>query len=107
MEAAKFYEEIAEGPSNAGAYWIQTDDNVRLRVDVYHTEEASKGTILLMLGRFGYIERYVRVAQSVADNGLSTVVVDWRSQGLLIAWQMTHKLVTSSTFRTTRRTYPQ
>ena len=35
-----------------------------------------------MLGRFGYVERYGRVAQSFADNGFSTVVVDWRSQGL-------------------------
>lgn len=82
MEEAKFYEDIAEGPSSAGAYWIQTDDNVRLRVGAYHAEDACKGTIFLMLGRFGYIERYGRVAQSFADNGYSTVIVDWRSQGL-------------------------
>lgn len=82
MEEAKFYKEIAEGPSSAGAYWIQTEDKVRLRVGAYHTQGDSKGTILLMLGRFGYVERYGRVAQSFADNGFSTVVVDWRSQGL-------------------------
>ncbi|MEO1016921.1 MAG: alpha/beta hydrolase, partial [Pseudomonadota bacterium] len=82
MEEAKFYKEIAEGPSSAGAYWTQADDNVRLRVGAYHADGGSKGTILLMLGRFGYIERYGRVAQSFADNGFSTVVVDWRSQGL-------------------------
>lgn len=35
-----------------------------------------------MLGRFGYIERYGRVAQSFADKGFSTAVIDWRSQGL-------------------------
>ena len=82
MEEAKFYIEIAEGPSSAGAYWTHTEDNVRLRVGAYHAEGNIKGTILLMLGRFGYIERYGRVAQSFADNGFSTVVVDWRSQGL-------------------------
>lgn len=82
MEEAKFYEEIAEGPSKAGAYWTQTEDNVRVRVGAYLTDGERKGTALLMLGRFGYIERYGRVAQSFADNGFSTVVIDWRSQGL-------------------------
>ncbi|MEO1563204.1 MAG: alpha/beta hydrolase [Pseudomonadota bacterium] len=82
MEEAKFYDEIAEGPSKAAAYWMQTEDEVRVRVGAYHTDGESNGTILLMLGRFGYIERYGRVAQGFADKGYSTVVVDWRSQGL-------------------------
>ena len=82
MEEAKFYEEIAEGPSSAGAYWKQTQDDVRVRVGAYHTQSEAKGTILLMLGRFGYIERYGRVAQSFVDEGFSTAVIDWRSQGL-------------------------
>ena len=82
MEQAKFFGDIAEGPASAGAYWMQTDDAVRVRVGAYHTEGDSKGTILLMLGRFGYIERYGRVAQNFADHGYSTVVIDWRSQGL-------------------------
>ena len=82
MEEAKFYEEIAEGPSSAGAYWKQTQDDVRVRVGAYHSHGKAKGTILLMLGRFGYIERYGRVAQSFADEGFSTAVIDWRSQGL-------------------------
>lgn len=82
MEEAEFYAEIAEGPSSAGAYWMRTEDNVRVRVGTYHAEGKSRGTVLLMLGRFGYIERYGRVARAFADNGFSTAVIDWRSQGL-------------------------
>jgi lysophospholipase len=55
---------------------------VRVRVGVYPTDVEAKGTILLMLGRFGYVERYGRVAKVFAANGFSTAVIDWRSQGL-------------------------
>ncbi|MEP4035574.1 alpha/beta hydrolase [Pseudophaeobacter sp.] len=82
MEQAKFYSDIAEGPERGNAYWMQTDDNVRVRVGAYDSETPGKGTILLMLGRFGYIERYGRVAKTFAQNGFSTAVIDWRSQGL-------------------------
>jgi|TARA_R110002126_G_C10490653_1_gene504175 lysophospholipase len=82
MEHAKFYCDIADGPASGSAYWMQTDDKVRVRVGVYDSEVESKGTILLMLGRFGYIERYGRVAKTFAQNGFSTAVIDWRSQGL-------------------------
>lgn len=82
MEHAKFYGDIADGPASGSAYWMQTDDKVRVRVGVYDSEVESKGTILLMLGRFGYIERYGRVAKTFAQNGFSTAVIDWRSQGL-------------------------
>ncbi|MGH1446370.1 MAG: alpha/beta hydrolase [Cognatishimia sp.] len=61
---------------------MTTDDNVRVRVGIYATNTKAKGTILLMLGRFGYMERYGRVAKNFADNGYSTAVIDWRSQGL-------------------------
>jgi len=82
MEQAKFYGDIAEGPETGKAYWMKTDDSVRVRVGVYDSETPNKGTILLMLGRFGYIERYGRVAKAFAQNGLPTAVIDWRSQGL-------------------------
>lgn len=82
MEQAKFYSDIADGPDVANAYWIKTDDNVRVRVGAYAAEAPSKGTILLMLGRFGYIERYGRVAKDFANVGYATAVIDWRSQGL-------------------------
>jgi lysophospholipase len=82
MEDAKFYAEIADGPFHGAAYWVKTDDDVQLRVGTYGTEQGSKGTILIFLGRFGYIERYGRVAKQFAQRGFASVVVDWRSQGL-------------------------
>jgi len=82
MENAKFYAEIADGPSDGAAYWVHTDDNVRVRVGTYGTDKGHKGTVLLFLGRFGYIERYGRVAKDFDRNGFATVVIDWRSQGL-------------------------
>ena len=82
MKKAKFYSEIADGPESVSAYWLQTEDNVRVRLSVYGSEFEPKGTILLMLGRFGYAERYGRVAKSFSDSGFTTAVLDWRSQGL-------------------------
>ena len=82
MEQAKFYRDIADGPATANAYWMETKDRVRVRIGVYATETEAKGTVLLMLGRFGYTERYGRVAKTFAENGYSTVIIDWRSQGL-------------------------
>tara|TARA_R110002110_G_scaffold226191_2_gene440368 strand:+ start:162 stop:1112 length:951 start_codon:yes stop_codon:yes gene_type:complete len=82
MEKAKFYSEIADGPATGKAYWMRTEDNVRVRLSVYGPQEDPKGTILLMLGRFGYAERYGRVAKRFADDGFATAVIDWRSQGL-------------------------
>ena len=82
MEEAEIYSDIAEGPASGNAYWIETDDSVRVRVGAYQSEVEAKGTILLMLGRFGYVERYGRVAKTFAENGFSTAIIDWRSQGL-------------------------
>lgn len=82
MEQASFFSEIADGPASGNAYWLKTGDGVRVRVGAYCSEAESKGTILLLLGRFGYIERYGRVAKTFAQNGFSTAVIDWRSQGL-------------------------
>jgi lysophospholipase len=82
MEDADFYSEIADGPLHGAAYWVKTDDNVRLRVGTYGSTKDRKGTILLFLGRFGYIERYGRVAKEFDKKGFATVLGDWRSQGL-------------------------
>ena len=82
MEEAEIYSDIAEGPASGNAYWIETDDSVRVRVGAYQSEVEAKGTILLMLGRFGYVERYGRVAKTFAETGFSTAIIDWRSQGL-------------------------
>jgi lysophospholipase len=82
MENAKFYAEIADGPPQGAAYWMRTDDNVRVRIGTYGTNNGQHGTILLFLGRFGYVERYGRVAKDFDKHGFATIAIDWRSQGL-------------------------
>ncbi len=49
MDNAKFYSEIADGPSQGAAYWVHTDDNVRLRVGIYRADKDRKGTIFYSL----------------------------------------------------------
>ena len=82
MEKATFYAEIADGPAQGAAYWVHTEDGVRVRIGAYGSGTARNGTVLLFLGRFGYIERYGRVAKDFDSRGFATVVIDWRSQGL-------------------------
>ena len=81
MLAAPLYADVAEGPVGGRAYWLQTDDNVRIRAAVWR-HDASKGTVLLLPGRTEYIEKYGRAAVDLARRGYATVSVDFRGQGL-------------------------
>lgn len=82
MTDAEFHAEIADGPANGQAVWKTTKDNLRIRVGFWRGEGGKKGTAFLLLGRFGYIERFGRVARALEEHGYATLVVDWRSQGL-------------------------
>ena len=62
MTDAEFFSKIADGPSKGKALWKTTRDNTRIRVGFWTGDGEKKGTILLMLGRFGCIERFGRVA---------------------------------------------
>ena len=82
MQAAPLNHEIAEAPKAGTAYWIQTDDLVRLRVGLWAGGNAQKGTILVFPGRTEYIEKYGRTVTALAESGFTTFVLDWRGQGL-------------------------
>lgn len=82
MKPAEFFAEIAEGPGNGSAYWITTEDGVRLRVGSWHLEPSRKGTILLFPGRTEYIELQGHTARDFAKNGYATFTIDWRGHGL-------------------------
>ena len=77
---APFYTDVADGPPDATAFWVTTDDNVRLRMGIW--PEGVNGTVLLFPGRTEYIEKYDRVATDLAAAGYSMVAFDWRGQGL-------------------------
>jgi len=81
MENAPFYDELAEGPASARAYWTTASDGVRIRVAVW-PKTGAKGTVLLFPGRTEYAEKYGRAAGDLAARGYAMVAIDWRGQGL-------------------------
>jgi lysophospholipase len=82
MEHAPFHSEVAEGPADGTAYWTHADDKIRLRVGLWKTEKASRGTVLMFPGRSEYIENYGRTAVELGNLGLATFAIDWRGHGL-------------------------
>ncbi|TCO71235.1 alpha/beta fold hydrolase [Rhodovulum euryhalinum] len=81
MDTAPLYNDIAEGPEDAAAYWVTAGDGVRIRIAVWGAARA-RATVLLFPGRTEYAEKYGRSAADLAARGFATVVVDWRGQGL-------------------------
>ncbi|WP_120502035.1 alpha/beta fold hydrolase [Roseovarius sp. EL26] len=81
MEIAPLYTEITDGPDQGQAYWLRTDDGVRIRAGVW-AHEGAKGTVLLFPGRTEYVEKYGRTASDLAQCGYASCVIDWRGQGL-------------------------
>ena len=71
---APFFSEVAKGPSGGRAYWVNTEDNKKIRLGVW--ESGNKGTIVIFPGRAEYIEKYGTAATGLAERGYSTVAVD-------------------------------
>ena len=80
LSSAPLYKKMARGPKKGKAYWVHTQDNIRLRVASWKT--GNKGTVLLFPGRTEYIEKYGLSAKEFGAMGYSTLCVDWRGQGL-------------------------
>ncbi len=81
METAPLFAQVANGPDDGAAWWLQARDGVRIRVGLWH-REAAAGTVLLFPGRTEYVEKYGRAARHFASRGFATLAVDWRGQGL-------------------------
>ncbi|MCR8546391.1 alpha/beta hydrolase [Salipiger sp. P9] len=82
MQTAPFYPDLAEGPEDARAFWLRTEDGLRVRVAHYPGPAEASGTVLMFPGRTEYVEKYGRVAGDFADLGFHTLTIDWRGQGL-------------------------
>lgn len=82
MDDAPFFPQVAEGPDNVRAYWINAEDKVRLRVAHWPLEGSPKGTVLLLQGRTENIEKYGRTAEALHAAGYAAFAIDWRGQGL-------------------------
>jgi lysophospholipase len=79
-EPAPFHADVADAPEGGRAFWITTQDGLRLRAAVW--DGGARGVAIVFPGRTEYVEKYGRVARRLAALGLSVVAIDWRGQGL-------------------------
>ena len=79
---APFHEAAAGGPPLGVAYWVETSDELRIRVGLWKPQGSVLGTVLLFPGRTEYIEKYAQTAGELAARGYATLAIDWRGQGL-------------------------
>lgn len=79
--AAPLYTDIGAGPVEGAAYWLKTNDDVRIRMGVW-APEARKGTVMIFCGRTEYVEKYGIPAGDLVARGYAAVAIDWRGQGL-------------------------
>lgn len=84
MERAPLREDLARGPAGGAAYWIRTEDGLRLRIGHWpgNGGTGEGGTVFLLPGRTEYVEKYGLAAADLARRGFGTVTIDWRGQGL-------------------------
>lgn len=82
IDDAPFSQQIAEGPDTVSAYWIKTDDDVRLRVAHWQTSGIPKGTVFLFQGRTENLEKYGLAVGALHEAGYASFGIDWRGQGL-------------------------
>lgn len=69
------------GPKDGEAWWLKTQDNVRIRVAAWG-RSATQGTVLMFPGRTEYVEKYGPAAAEFRTRGYATISIDWRGQGL-------------------------
>jgi lysophospholipase len=81
LTPAPFFQEIAGGPPDGTAFWVETTDNLRLRIG-YWPLQGAKGTVLVLPGRTEYLEKYNGFAAEMASRGYAALAIDWRGQGL-------------------------
>ena len=81
MDAAPYFDDVANGPDGAHALWLRTADARRLRLGVF-PRAGAQGTVLIFPGRTEYIEKYAPAAAEFSQRGLAALAIDWRGQGL-------------------------
>ncbi|KFE36703.1 alpha/beta hydrolase [Thioclava atlantica] len=82
MDRAPLYDQIARGPEGGAAYWLKTQDDVRIRFGHWPSPPEPRGTVFLLCGRTEYIEKYGPAAADFAARGYAMLAIDWRGQGL-------------------------
>ena len=75
------YNDVSQGPADCSAFWVMTDDKVRIRVGLWRAKSPT-GTVFICPGRSEYIEKYGKTAKLFTEHGYTSVSMDWRGQGL-------------------------
>ncbi len=81
MQHSTLHHAIAEAPTYGAACWVQTADQVRLRVASWVPDVVAHGTVFIFPGRTEYIEKYGRTITELTARGCSALAIDWRGQG--------------------------
>lgn len=84
MEAAPLFDDVAQAPKGGQAWWVKAADGERVRVAAWGAGDraGTQGTVLMFPGRTEYIEKYGPAAAQLRARGFSSLVLDWRGQGL-------------------------
>jgi len=83
LAPAPFFDDVAGGPPGGTAWWVETSDDLRIRVGLWPaTTNEVRGTVLLFPGRTEYIEKYGDTATELTKRGFAVLAIDWRGQGL-------------------------
>ena len=75
------FNDVSHGPADCSAFWVITDDKVRIRVGLWRAKSLT-GTVFICPGRSEYIEKYGKTAKLFTEHGYTSVSMDWRGQGL-------------------------
>lgn len=81
LTEAPLFDDVCLGETAGRAYWTHAADGPRLRLGLFEAGDA-QGTVLLMPGRTEYIEKYAHSAHELAVRGYTSLIIDWRGQGL-------------------------
>lgn len=75
--------ETPDNPAPEGAICgqIKTSDGKTLRYARFLTDEAHRGTVIMLHGRNESIEKYFETATDLAARGFASATLDWRGQG--------------------------
>ena len=84
MEEAAHCVEVEgnECPANGVFDWLERPDGHRLRFAYWKSPGAHRGTIVLLLGRTEFIEKYLETIEDLLSRDFSVVIMDPRGQGL-------------------------
>ena len=69
-------------PAGGGDHYYTGRDRQRLRYGLWLPERNTRGTVFVLTGRSEFIEKYYETIADLKDRGFTSIIPDWRGQGL-------------------------